>query len=349
MFHSIRSKMVLSVVIMAALLGGLFYFSTVRLGELEDTLDDLQALEEYKSHVLIPQKDMNQFLAAMDNTVLLLELGEQERAQEAFDGSADPEMDISEEFAFLEANSDGDLLAASQQTHEDWEKATELLKVYAEKVAADRGIALVRPSTEPTKAVDAHTASAIQAANSDWGAMTVSDIDALREDRATDPVEVADDGIDTLEDSTNEVLAAEKEAGEKSVASASQAIMWGSLGVLIAIVAVGGVLTVSISRPMTELKNGAERVADGELGYQFRNTGKDEVGAVIHSVQKMSASLQDRIRNLEEVAGVVLLTGDEIQSAAQGIEPRTTEVERILDKSETLKDLVGQMLMSTRS
>jgi len=43
-----------------------------------------------------------------------------------------------------------------------------------------------------------------------------------------------------------------------------------------------------------------------------------------------------------------MLAGDDIEAAASAIEPRSTEVETILAKTATLKDLVGQMLKSTK-
>jgi len=349
MFRSIRSKLIVSTVIMAALLGGLIYLTSIRLDELEATLSNLAQLEEFKSHVLIPQKDMNQFLAGIDNTVLLVELGEAEGAQEAYDSTADAEQDISAEFAALEQGGTGELLEMSEQAHADWEEATEFLKVYAEKVGAEGGVGLVRPTTEPTKTVDAHTTFAVNKATTDYASLSIAQLEEIADDDEASPVEKADNGIDGLEDATDEQLAAEKAAGEASLLSTSRTILWGSLAVLAGIFAIGLVVTSSISRPLTELKKGAEHIADGDLDYTFTNVPNDEVGDVIHSVQKMSGSLKDRIRNLEEVAGVVVITGDEIETAAKTIEPRTTAVDMIISKAETLKELVGQMLSNTKN
>lgn len=348
MIHSIRGKLVVSVVVMAVLLGLLIYVSSVRLGELETTLDDLQDLQEFKSHVLIPQKDMNQFMAAVDETVLFLELGDAQEAQRAFDDSVDAEQDISVEFAFLEDNSEGELLEASQQAHLDWESATEFLKIYAETVARERGIELVRPSTDPTKTVDEHTAQAIDAAQADYAGLTSAQLSEIAENPDVSPAEAADEGIDGLEVATDEVLTAENEAGDQTLSATSQTIIFGSLGALLAIVLIGFVVTVSVSRPLVALKDGAEKIADGDLGYAFQNVPNDEVGAVIHSVERMSGALKGRIANLEELAGVVMLTGEEIETAATAIEPKGSEVETILAKAATLKELVGQMLKSTK-
>ncbi len=360
MFHSIRSKLVVAVVIMAVLLGTLIYVSSARLNELETTLAELQDLQEFKSHVLIPQKDMNEFLAKMEQTVLLVELGEPELAQATYDGSVDAEVDISNEFAFLEENGSDELLASAEQTHRDWEVAVEYLKLHAEAVAAEAGVQLVRPTIalaggdevtdegEMVKYVDGHTTEAIESAQAEYGSMSVSELEALAEDPETSPVEIADEGIDGLEDQTDEVLAAVRADGEESLASTSSTIILGSAIALLAIVVIGAVVTSSVSRPLVMLKDGAEQIAAGDLNHTFENVPNDEVGAVIKSVEKMSGSLRSRISNLEELAGVVMLTGDEIEAAASAIEPKSPHVDTILAKAKTLKELVGQMLRSTK-
>jgi len=361
MFHSIRSKLVVAVVVMAVLLGTLIYISSARLGELETTLGDLQHLQDFKSHVLIPQKDMNEFLGKLEQTVLLVELGEPELAQEAYEGSVDAEVDISREFQYLEENGSGELLALAEQAHKDWEIAVEYLKIHVEAVAEERGVALVRPTMdvaggdeitdedELVKYSNDHTVEAIEFAQSEFGSLSVEELEALAEDDAVNPVEVADEGIDGLEEATDEVLEAERAVGDDTLVSTSQTIVFGSAIVLLAIVAIGLVVTSSVSRPLVMLKDGAEQIANGDLAHSFKNVPDDEVGAVIHSVEKMSASLRTRISNLEELAGVVMLTGDEIESAASAIEPKGPEVETVLDKAKTLKDLVGQMLKSTKA
>jgi HAMP domain-containing protein len=349
MFRSIRSRLIVSVVIMAALLGALIYLSSARLNSLSATLDSMNNLQDFKSHVLIPQKDMNAFIGSTDNTNLLIDLGQAKDAQNAFDGTVDGEQDISKEFATLEKTGTGDLLAMSQQAHRDWEVATEFLKIRSEKVASEHNVALVRPAVDPTKTVDAHTSDAIAQAQKDYGTLTVAQLDAVAQDMSVSPVEKSDVAIDGLAEATDKVLAAETIAGDKSLTSASQTILFGSIGVLVAVLGLGLAVAGSVSRPLLMLKNGAEQVAGGNLDYAFDNVPGDEVGAVIHSVEKMSRSLRDRIRTLEEVAGVIMLTGDDISAAARAIEPKGPEVETILAKSEILKDLVGQSIKSTKS
>lgn len=344
MLHSIRGRLILSVVIMAALLGGLIYLSSARLNELDATLKDLQGLENFKAHVLIPQKDMNEFLAKMDSTVMQLELGQAEGAQEAYDETVDAEQDISAEFAELETNGTGKLKEDAAIVHRDWEIATEYLKLHAEKRAKELGLSLVRPATDPTKTVDAHTAEGVDTATVKYASLSFAELAALGEDDATNAVEIADEGIDTLEESTDEVLAAEMANADKTLKSTSQTILFGSIIVLVAIILIGLIVANSVSKPLVALRDGAERIADGDLDYTFTTVADDEVGSVIHSVEKMSAAMKSRIQTLEEVAGVVLVNGEDIYASATAIEPRTAEVESVIEKSQTLKELVGQVL-----
>jgi methyl-accepting chemotaxis protein len=349
MFGTIRSKLILSVVIMAALLGGLIYVSSARLGEASSTMDGLNSLQEFKSHVMAPQKDMNNFIWATDNTILLCQLKQPEEAQKAFDTTVDNEQDISGEFDYLEKNGKNDLLAKAKDAHVKWEIAMEFMKIRDEKVAKASGITLVRASTAPTKTVDAHTDAGIAKAQQEYGTLSVAELNAIAEDRDKSPVEVSDNAIDDLEKSTTAILTADHKAADATLARTRETIVFGSAAVLVAVVLIGLIVAVSVSRPLSQLKEGAEQIADGNLDYVFTNVRDDEVGSVIHSVQKMAASLKERIDNLVEVAGIVMVTGDDITSAAGSIQPKGAEVEAILAKAGVLKELIGQALKSTKA
>jgi methyl-accepting chemotaxis protein len=344
MFHSIKSKLIAAVIVMAVLLGALIFLTSLQMKSIESTLSDLQKLNDVKSHVLIPQKDMNQFLAAMESAELFLELGDAEGAQDAYDESVDAEQDISVEFIDeLKPNVTGELAPLIKQAHVDWEIATEFLKIKVEALAEDSGVTLVRPSVDPTKSVDADTEAAIATAQDLYGGKSYAELAEIQDDDATNPIEIADEGIDGSEDKVDEILAAEQADGEQAVKNSASTVLLGSLGVLAAILLVGLVVTTSVSRPLAELKTGAEKIAEGDLDYEFKNVPADEVGAVIHSVESMAGGLKSRIRNLEEVAGIVMVTGEEIGNAA-----KASDMAAVSAKAEQLKGLVGQMLADTQ-
>ncbi len=347
MLHSIKAKLILAIVVIAVIFGALIFFTSVQMKSIDSTLIDLQGLQDVKSHVLMPQKDMNQFIAAMDSTVLFLELGDKDSAQAAFEGSVDAEQDISGEFEYLEANAPEELTADMVQAHLTWETAMEFLKMRAEALASEKGIALVRPSTEPTKVVDAHTPEGIAVAQKQFAGASFADLTEAYGDDEVNPVEVSDVAIDGADEKTGEFLEAKRIAGDKAVGDSSNTVLFGSLGALLAIVLVGAVVTTSVSRPLSMLKTGAEKIADGDLDYEFKNVPNDEVGAVIKAVEKMEGGLKTRIRNLEEVAGIVMVTGEEIGEAAQDAKGKGADVDVIIAKADQLKGLVGQMLDDT--
>lgn len=348
MFSSIKGRLMAAGVVIALLLGALAYVTSIQMASIEQTLADLEKLQDVKSHVLQPQKDMNQFIAAMDSTVLFLELGDPAAAQTAYEASVDAEQDISSEFEYLEANAPEALLPQIEETHIGWEMGTEFMKMRAEALAKEEGIALTRPALE-IKVLDSHVDSGIAVSLEEYGRLTFAEMNALYQDRETSPMEIADEGIDTTEEMTDEYLAEERAAGAKAVAQSGQTVMFGALIALVAIVVLGAVVTNSVSRPLSELKSGAEKIAEGDLDYEFKNIPKDEVGAVINSVEKMAGGLKTRIRNMEEMAGIVMVTGEEIGSAAQAAKSAGANVDEILAKTDTLKGLVGQMIADTKA
>jgi methyl-accepting chemotaxis protein len=167
---------------------------------------------------------------------------------------------------------------------------------------------------------------------------------AVYANRETSPVEVSDEGIDGSEELVNELLDTERKAGSKALATSRNTVMAGSLAVMLGIVLVGAVVTTSVARPLSALKSGAEKIAGGDLDYEFKNIADDEVGSVIHSVQQMSVGLKSRIQTLQEAAGVVLLTGEEIGAEAEKAKAAGADTDAIIAKAEELKNLIGPML-----
>jgi len=348
MFNSIKSRLIVTVVVMAVLLGMLIYFTSVQMGGVKDTLADLQQLQDVKSHVLAPQKDMNQFIAAMDSTVLFLDLGDAESAQAAFEASVDAEQDISAEFEYLEDNAPQELREKVASAHLGWEVAAEFMKHRAETLAEETDIVLARPVTE-LKVTDAHVESGVATAMEEFRGLSFDELTAIQDNDETNPVELADEGIDTSEELVNELLDAERAAGDSGVKRSSDLVLFGSIGVLAAVIMVGFGAVISVSRPLSMLKTGAEKIAAGDLDYTFERVPADEVGSVIHSVEQMAHGLKGRIRNLEEVAGVVMLTGEEIGEEAAQAKASGADVDAIIAKADQLKGLVGQMLSDSQS
>jgi signal transduction histidine kinase len=75
------------------------------------------------------------------------------------------------------------------------------------------------------------------------------------------------------------------------LARVNQAIAFGALGATVIALALGGLLARAISRPVQELTDATQRVADGELGHQVPVRTKDELGDLAVSFNRMSADL----------------------------------------------------------
>ena len=75
------------------------------------------------------------------------------------------------------------------------------------------------------------------------------------------------------------------------LARVNQAIAFGALGATVIALVLGVVLASAISRPVKELTDATQRVAQGELGHQVPVRTRDELGDLTISFNQMSADL----------------------------------------------------------
>jgi two-component system phosphate regulon sensor histidine kinase PhoR len=73
-------------------------------------------------------------------------------------------------------------------------------------------------------------------------------------------------------------------------------------GLILAVAAglVSYLLARRISRPLRELKRGAERFASGDLDHQLAVPDSEEIGALAEAMNRMAAQLDDRIRTVDQ-------------------------------------------------
>jgi len=71
-----------------------------------------------------------------------------------------------------------------------------------------------------------------------------------------------------------------------------QGLVISSLATLLIALLLGGILIVSLTRPIRKLANATEAVAGGELGYQVDIKSQDELGRLAASFNSMSADLE---------------------------------------------------------
>jgi two-component system sensor histidine kinase/response regulator len=87
---------------------------------------------------------------------------------------------------------------------------------------------------------------------------------------------------------------------------------------VVAVLALGAVFSVLLTRPLRQLQSGAQRIAAGDLRYRMTQVGNDEIGDLVGSFNVMSNALNQKLveleKNLHELA-----TLNEISNGFKGI------------------------------
>src|SRR5262249_34262806 len=68
---------------------------------------------------------------------------------------------------------------------------------------------------------------------------------------------------------------------------------------VVAVLALGAVFSVLLTRPVRQLQSGAQRIAAGDLRYRLQQTGNDEIGDLVGSFNAMSNALNQKLAELE--------------------------------------------------
>jgi two-component system, sensor histidine kinase and response regulator len=89
-----------------------------------------------------------------------------------------------------------------------------------------------------------------------------------------------------------------------AIAQAQQQLRTQVLAVLalsvVAVLALGAVFSVLLTRPLRQLQSGAQRIAAGDLRYRMTQTGNDEIGDLVGSFNVMSNALNQKLVELEK-------------------------------------------------
>jgi len=156
------------------------------------------------------------------------------------------------------------------------------------------------------------------------------------------------------------VRAAETKAAEASLAErrARETAARASFALIVLSVILASIATVllyrTIALPLQRARDFANRVADGDLTAVHGEHGDDEIGALTDAVESMKNSVVERIDNLREMAGAVLVTASGISAAARAFESSSSSeaspqaqresLEVIARQSGILESLASQML-----
>ena len=140
------------------------------------------------------------------------------------------------------------------------------------------------------------------------------------------------------------------ESADAAQAAATRAYWTLGIGVLIAFVAaiaLGMIITRSITRPLSIAVRSAEEVADGDLSKSIEINGRDEVSALLNALDKMQKNLRATVKEIgsaadqlasaseelnavtEESSRGLTRQNDEIQQAATAVNEMTAAVEEV--------------------
>jgi len=115
-----------------------------------------------------------------------------------------------------------------------------------------------------------------------------------------------------IHDMMQEERALLKERDEKTQNTAQSSlttIVWGTLLAVLLVFVIGVWLTLSITRPVSALVNGAREIGGGNLAYRLEASSEDELGALAKSFNRMTESL-----------GTTMVSADTERTARQRIE-----------------------------
>lgn len=97
------------------------------------------------------------------------------------------------------------------------------------------------------------------------------------------------------------------------------------------------VISRRISRPLEEIRSGAERFADGELSHRLRVVGRDEIAAVARALNRMTEQLNERIQ-------IISRQREEREAMLSSMEEGVLAIDNegtILSLNQTCADLLG--------
>ncbi len=126
------------------------------------------------------------------------------------------------------------------------------------------------------------------------------------------------------------------EAGEHAAADGSNAtLLIASVGIIAALIGIGigFYISRSITKPMDEMLQAANKVAAGDLTVKLVNDSKDEVGQLSNAIQTMANSLKGVLGKVQQSAMNVASTAQELSASSEEMKASTDQI------SSTTQDL----------
>jgi two-component system phosphate regulon sensor histidine kinase PhoR len=126
-------------------------------------------------------------------------------------------------------------------------------------------------------------------------------------------------------------------AMDRALSAIYQKIIWGCLVVAVIAALVAWFIARRISRPLEQMKSGAERFARGDFAMRIREEGAEEVASLAGALNEMATQLDSRIQTIVRQHSQLQAV---FSSMVEGVITVDTE-ERILDVNESGAQLLN--------
>jgi two-component system phosphate regulon sensor histidine kinase PhoR len=87
---------------------------------------------------------------------------------------------------------------------------------------------------------------------------------------------------------------------EEALNGMEHGLLWGGLAVLLLAAGLSLFVSRRISRPLEQIKQGAERFAAGDFSYRLHVIGSSEIGSLAETMNEMAAQLEERLQTVSK-------------------------------------------------
>ncbi len=87
---------------------------------------------------------------------------------------------------------------------------------------------------------------------------------------------------------------------EETLSGVEHRLLWGGAAVLLLAAILSFVVSRRISRPLEQIKQGAERFASGDFSYRLYTAGSSEIGTLAETMNEMAAELEERLQSISK-------------------------------------------------
>ncbi len=137
-------------------------------------------------------------------------------------------------------------------------------------------------------------------------------------------------------------VAAYESASRLMLILAAAAIVLGAL--------LAWVLTLSITRPVTEALNVANRLAEGDLTVRIDATSKDETGQMLHAMSNMITKLSQVVADVNSGAQALASASEEVSATAQSLSQAASEqAAGVEETSASIEQMTSSIAQNTEN